>query len=238
MNRNRHHCSFYIVIVCTLSALLIPHDLKADNSEDKLGNWLIYNGTIHFSDDWSLFTEGQIRLWEPASNLQEVFIRAIGQYHLSANSTAGIGYTRVKTEPFEDESAKSTENRLIEQFSVKQKLSKSVIDHRFRLEQRWIKTEGDTDYRNRFRYRLQATTPLFRDSIGPQTHFLNFYNELFLNFGDTEDNFDQNRLYGAYGWQFTEQSNLQIGALWQAKKRADFFRLQIFYTKNFSLTGR
>ena len=143
MNRNRHHCSFYIVIVCTLSALLIPHDLKADNSEDKLGNWLIYNGTIHFSDDWSLFTEGQIRLWEPASNLQEVFIRAIGQYHLSANSTAGIGYTRVKTEPFEDESAKSTENRLIEQFSVKQKLSKSVIDHRFRLEQRWIKTEGD-----------------------------------------------------------------------------------------------
>jgi len=98
-----------------------------------------------------------------------------------------------------------------------------------------LKKEGVTDYRNRFRYRLQATTPLFKESIGPRTHFLNFCNELFLNFGNTEDTFDQNRLYGAYGWQFTRLANLQLGVLWQKKKHNDFYRLQIFYTHNFAL---
>ncbi len=235
MRRNGYHWSSYAAICFVLSALLISPDLQADNPEDKLGNWLIYNGTIHYTDEWSLFTEAQVRLWEPTSNLQEFFIRAIGQYHLSSKSTAGFGYTWVKTEPFENEKSSATENRLIEQFAVKQKIIKSVIEHRFRLEQRWIKTDGDTDYQNRFRYRLQATTPLFREEIGPHTHFLNFYNELFLNFGNVDDNFDQNRLYGAYGWQFTKYSNIQIGALWQAKKSADFFRLQIFYTRNFDL---
>jgi hypothetical protein len=42
-------------------------------------------------------------------------------------------------------------------------------------------------------------------------------------------------LYGAYGWQFTKHSNLQLGLLWKATKRQDFWRLQIFYTHNFDL---
>jgi len=47
--------------------------------------------------------------------------------------------------------------------------------------------------------------------------------------------FDQNRFYVAAGRQFTRDSNLQLGVLWQARSDADFFRLQIFYTHNFDL---
>lgn len=215
--------------------ILISASVTAKDSEDELGNWLIYNGTLRFSDKWSLFTEAQLRLWEVASNPQEFFVRAIGLYQTSQNTQLGLGYTWVKTEPFDDEEPDGTENRLIEQFSARQYWNKSAIEHRFRLEQRWLEKEGVTEYRNRFRYRLQVTTPLFKESIGPRTHFLNFYNELFLNFGNTEDSFDQNRLYGAYGWQFTRLANLQLGALWQKKKHNDFYRLQIFYTHNFDL---
>jgi hypothetical protein len=215
--------------------MVLSAHVSAGDPEDELGNWLIYNGTLKFTEQWSLFTEAQLRFWELASNPQEFFVRAIGLYQTSPNAQLGLGYTWVKSEPFQASSPTSRENRMIEQFSVKQRWKKSGIEHRFRLEQRWIEESGDTDYRNRFRYRLQATTPLFKESIEPRTHFLNFYNEIFLNFGNAEDTFDQNRLYGAYGFQFTGLANLQLGALWQKRKNEDFYRLQIFYTQNFDL---
>ena len=65
-------------------------------------------------------------------------------------------------------------------------------------------------------------------------YFLNFYNEIFLNFDDPRT-FDQNRLYSGAGYQFTRLSNLQLGLLWQARSSADFFRLQIWYTHNFDV---
>lgn len=221
---------FLSILIC-----LFAPAYAASEAEDELGNWLIYNGTLRFSERWSLFTETQLRFWELASNPQEFFLRGIGQYHMSDTLTFGFGYTWVKTEPFEDEKPEETENRLIEQASVKQFWNTSVAEHRFRLEQRWLQPDGgDTRYENRFRYRLQVTTPLGKAKIGAKTHFLNFYNELFVKFGNVDKNFDQNRLYGAYGWQFDTLSNLQLGLLWQHRADSlDYGRLQIFYTRNF-----
>ena len=223
-----------LVSLLLVLPITLPRPVQASDAEDELGNWLIYNGTLHFTDRWSLFTEAQLRLWEPASNIQEYFVRGIGYYHLNPTVTLGLGYTWVKAEPFADESPESEEDRLIQQLSAKHKAMTTNIEHRFRLEQRWIDKDGEsTSFRNRFRYRLQATTPLRGDTIEAGSHFINVYNELMLNFGNRDDTFDQNRLYGAYGWQFTKHANLQLGLLWQYKKREDFWRAQIFYTHNF-----
>jgi len=169
MRRRSALVSLLLVLI-----VLVPGPAVAGDAEDELGNWLIYNGTVKFADKWSLFTEAQLRLWEPASNPQEFFARAIGLYQTSKRTQLGLGYTWVKTEPFEDEAPDGTENRLIEQFSVKQFPKSTVLEHRFRFEQRWLEKEGETNYRNRFRYRLQATTPLGKEKIEPKTHFLNF----------------------------------------------------------------
>ncbi len=208
----------------------------AEDAEDELGNWLIYNGTVRFSDQWSLFTESQLRLWELASNPNEFFVRAAGQYHTSDNTLLAFGYMWTTVEPFDDADTDSTENRLFQQFTGKHAWGRPTLEHRLRLEQRWIEESGRTDFRNRFRYRLQVTVPLRGENIQPRAPFLNFYDEVFLNVGTRGDAFDQNRLYGAYGWQFTKHANLQLGLLWQRKASArDFYRLQIFYTHNFDL---
>jgi hypothetical protein len=150
----------------------------ADNPENELGNWWIWNGTVVFSDRWSMFTEAQVRLWEVASNVNEVFVRVAGQYHTSENSAASLAYTRVRVEPFET-GEESTENRIYEQFSLKNRWQRSVVDHRFRLEQRWVEEADVTNYKNRFRYRLQITVPLNQPTMGAGTHFLDFYDEIF-----------------------------------------------------------
>jgi hypothetical protein len=211
--------------------------IRAADAEDELGNWLIYNGTVQFTDQWSLFTEAQLRLYEVTSDTQEVFVRFAGQYNIRPDVLVALGYTRVRTWPLEalpGQNDETKENRIFEQFSLKSRWARSVFDHRYRLEQRWVKQAGSTTTTNRFRYRLQITAPLNRTSMVPGAHFINFYDEIFINLGKPRE-FDQNRLYVAYGHQFTPTSNLQVGALWQARTSEDFFRLQIFYTHNFDL---
>lgn len=226
------------LIIVGLAWLAMSGIAHAQNPEDELGNWLIYNGTLKVSDRWSVFTEAQLRLWEVASNINEAFARAAGQYQYSKNSLVALGYMRSRVTPFED-GAGTTEDRIYEQFTFKHWPGRPIFEHRFRLEQRWIEEAGATDYRNRFRYRLQITTPLNHSTLQAGTRFVNVYDELMLNFADgTHNGFDQNRLYGAYGWQFTEHANLQLGLLWQTKPSQDFLRAQIFYTHNFDFSGR
>lgn len=220
-----------------LAGFLIAAPAHADDGQDELGNWMIWNGTLNFSDKWSMFTETQLRLWEVASNPNEWFVRAAGQYNLTKRTLVALGYMHSQVDPFEDDAPRTKEDRIYQQFTAKNAWSRPVLEHRFRTEQRWIETSGQgTDFRNRFRYRLQATVPVSRKQMGPQTHFLNFYDEMFLNYGNRSETFDQNRLYGAYGYQFGKNDNLQLGLLWQRRSSSrDFYRLQIFYTHNFDL---
>jgi len=221
--------------ICGLLTTFAP-PAQAGSAEDELGNWLIWNGTVTFSDRWSMFTEAQLRLWEVASNPNEVFARVAGQYHTSKNSLIALGYMHTVVDPYEEAEPDTTENRIYQQFTAKHRLQRPVIEHRFRTEQRWIETNDTTDFRNRFRYRLQMTVPMSNPTMQAKTHFLNFYDEVFLNYGNRSETFDQNRLYGAYGYQFTKNANLQLGMLWQRRSSSrDFYRLQIFYTHNFDL---
>lgn len=234
---NRASRRLALVILALLVASLVPSSTQAQEPQDEFGNWLIWNGTVRFSDHWSMFTEAQIRLFEVASNVDEAFVRAAGQYHFNSRALVAAGYLRDWKEPFDKddpEASDSTEDRIYEQFTISHLWSKSVFEHRYRLEQRWVHKENETTYSNRARYRLQITTPLNKPSMEKGANFINWYNEIFIKLG-SDPSFDQNRFYVAGGRQFTKQSNLQVGVLWQVKSSANFYRLQIFYTHNFDL---
>jgi len=226
-----------VAAVLILTALFPAMVAAQDNPEDQTGNWLIWNGTIRTSQKWSVFTEAQVRLWEPASNVNEIFARVAGHYNFTPKYMVGLGYMHTGVWSYEVETDKgptSRENRIYEQLGFTQDWSRTVLEHRYRLEQRWIQESGDTRYASRFRYRLQVTTPINRDKLEKGAWFTNFYNELFIALGSAPE-FDQNRLYGAGGYKFTDLANLQVGLLWQARSNADFLRLQFFYTHNFNL---
>jgi hypothetical protein len=215
--------------------------IRAEDAEDKLGNWIGVNSTVRFSDHWSIFGQGELRLWEPASNLHEILWRLAGHYDINPIAMVGLGYVRVDTWPYDDDDESGRErieNRFYQQFALRQTWARAKFEHRFRLEQRWFpKNDGDS-YSNRGRYRLQVTIPLNHETIQPGAYFINTFNETFINFDGGEREFDQNRLYVAGGHQFTPESNLQLGLLWQARSSQDFFRLQFYYTYNFDLRKR
>ena len=136
----------------------------------------------------------------------------------------GLVYVRVDFRPFDDRDNGNRdiiENRLYQQFAIKQAWARATFEHRFRLEQRWFDkageddyyNPGENDYSNRGRYRLQVIMTLNHESIQPGTYFVNVNNETFLNVGDDEKVFDQNRLAFAGGHQFTTDAILQLGLL-------------------------
>lgn len=223
-----------------LLLLLLVASLNAQESgEGKTGIWYMYFGMNQIAERWSIHTETQFRYYETSSNFNQLLLRTGANYHINPNTIATFGYAYIDTDPsFVDFTliggdgviANNTilEHRIFAQFILKNKVWKSLFEHRYRLEQRFIENV-DFNMKNtehRARYRIQATLPL------TDTFFLNFYDELFINLQDNL--FSQNRLYGALGIHITDNSSVQLGWLRNQFSNAVFDRFQIglFFNPN------
>ena len=110
-----------IVVFALLQALTPADTAEAQNPEDRLGNWLIYNGTLRFTDDWSVFTESHLRLYEVAYNVDEWLVRAAAQYNFTPNVLVAVGYLYSQSYAFEGSDREQSENRLYEQLTLWQR---------------------------------------------------------------------------------------------------------------------
>jgi hypothetical protein len=154
-------------------------------------------------------------------------------YHLQNGASLIAGYAYVKTWPFDESitnAVTGNENRLWEQFILKNDLWRLDFEHRYRLEQRWVKTDV-VDYSTRMRYRLLLLLPLNKENLKPETFFFVTYNEIFLNINGGEI-FDQNRLYFALGYQFSSIGQVQAGYLFQMLPTETLRRLQFAFVYN------
>ncbi len=174
--------------------------------EEELGAWFMYFGTNQIAERFSIHSEAQFRYYETADNFNQMLLRTGLNYHINPDAMATIGYAFIQTDTsFEDIMGEvdTRENRIFQQFILRDKVWEFLFEHRYRLEQRFFDFGDVTDTQHRARYRLQVTLPL------TDTFFLNFYDELFINLQDNL--FDQNRLYAAFGVNITENSNVQLG---------------------------
>lgn len=226
--RNRYWTVFVLSIIAISG-------FSQDNGEDRLGIWYMYFGMNTVSEHWSIHSEAQFRYYETPGNFNQMLLRTGMNYHIHPNAIATLGYAYIDTDPtFEEEALQNPsfngnqilEHRIFQQFILKNKVGNVAFEHRYRLEQRFIK---NTDLsrlgpdikstEHRARYRLQVTVPL------NDTFFLNFYDEIFLNLQNNV--FGQNRLYGALGARLSNNTSVQFGYLKNHFPTAHFDRLQI-----------
>ncbi len=197
-----------------------------NQTQDHVGNWLMYFGNHKLSEKYSIHNELQLRLYEPFSNFNQGFFRLGLNYHINDYSLATAGYGFFRTESFtKDDKAYSNEHRIWEQFILRNKIGRVGFEHRYRLEQRWISfSSGEDDYKNRVRYRVYVSVPLNNSKMDNGTVYLAFYDEIFLDLSSTP--FDQNRLYGAVGYKLNKALNFQAGYLSHRLGSTSLDRLQ------------
>ena len=152
-----------------------------------------------------------------------MLLRTGANYHISPEAIATAGYAYIGTDPtFEDSPGTIDhigEHRLFEQFILKNQVGRLAIEHRYRLEQRFLYGDLPSDTQHRARYRLQATYPL------GDIFFLNFYDEIFINLQG--EAFGQNRLYLALGARLSPSVSVQAGYLKNHFSQAHYDRLQL-----------
>lgn len=189
-----------------------------------LHGWWSYAGDHPLGNSkWGLHLETQVRRHNVATQWQQLLIRPAVNYSIKPNVMVSAGYGYIATSRYGDYpvAVPFPEHRFYEQLQITEKLGRVGVVHRLRLEQRElgelrVLPNGDREHtrwrhENRLRYMYRVLIPIQgRWSIA-------IYDEVLINFGKNVANnvFDQNRLYGAIGYNLPKKSRLEVGYLEQ-----------------------
>jgi len=203
--------------------------------------WYMYFGDHPVSPAWAFHLEGQYRREDLGQRWEQLLVRPGIDYDLSHGLSAMVAYTYLRSYPYERGSLGNTtttgpqpEHRILEEFKVQHKLfgegEKAIkLSHRFRAEQRFEGTSTehfgvtDWEFAERARYRLTADIPLRLSTGGLRPDYVSVYDEVFVNFGPHGGShaLNQNRTYGALGWNIGKNFQMEAGYLHQYMPRAN-----------------
>jgi hypothetical protein len=194
-------------------------------SQTTFNGWLAVNNMFRVNKKFSIHLDVQARSTDQLEHLNTFIFRPGLNWHFRKNMIATLGYgyflgRRVNT----GISGYAPEQRIWQQLVINHFVSFIPIQHRFRLEQRFIsQTEvenGDlkvysNSFANRFRYFSRAIIPFNGSKPFVKGVFGALQNEVFLNIGDKSavngKLFDQNRLYLALGYRLSAKFDLEAG---------------------------
>jgi hypothetical protein len=195
------------------------------------GNWLMYFGDKKINPKWNLHHEIQYRSFNFLGNTDQLLIRTGLGYNLSEqNNNVLIGYCYVYNEQYLNNSERKTyfsEHRIYQQFITRQFFNRLLIQHRYRIEERFFKT----DFRLRFRYSVSLNVALNNKEMMAKTFYIALSNEIFINSKQTY--FDRNRLYGGLGYRFNKNLRTELGLLNQSTNSISKNQLNIISYLNF-----
>lgn len=143
-----------------------------------------------------------------AGDLEQLLLRTGIGYNLTENNNnllAGYGYI-LSENCIGDTDQKNTinEHRLYQQFISKQNIGSVIVQHRYRLEQRFI----ENDFKMQLRYFLSLNVPLNNKELIVRTFYVSAYNKVFLNTQETI--FDRIRLYAGLGYKVNDSLRLEL----------------------------
>lgn len=242
-------CIKEIVVSSFLSLISVCLSAQKDIANQQ-NAWLVYLGNHRLSDKWGLHTEYQFRRADGFREWQQSLLRVGIDYFAASGEQITAGYAWIKSFPYGEQPIMhvNNEHRIWQQFITKSKFRKIEMQHRYRLEQRFIENwSGSNDetydmsgylYRQRARYRFQIMIPLSNQELVNNTLFFAASDEVFLGFGKGigKNILDQNRLYAALGWRFNAACNIQLGYLNQYIVKKDGIQAERNHTLQVSLT--
>ena len=237
MNRFWYVFSVLLVIFIILQTLAVAQKQIVT----QYNGWYMYFGNHRFGQ-WGLHTEYQWRRANWITNWQQSLLRLGVDYYADDKNILTAGYASIVTYPYGKQpvDVTFTEHRIWEQWITQHRAGRLYVNHRYRLEQRFLEMPAEDRYvfRQRIRYRLLLTLSLEDADLLNQSFFLAAYAEPFLGFGKGigKNVLDQNRLYLALGYRFNPVSNIQVGYMNHYVIKSDGVRHERNHTLQVGLT--
>ena len=182
-----------------------------------------------------LYAELQERSIEDFSKPDYYEIKGGVGYNFNKKNQAFIGLGRYAN--YTNSSISKEEFRLWLQYIYSLNIDKLKIDNRFRAEKRFFHnpvTDANTND-ERYRYRITATYPLNNDKLDPKTFYVNAFDEVFV--GPNDDLLKRNRIFGGFGYVFTDYLSTNLGYMWQRELSPTTRNLHFLYLGfNFTLS--
>jgi hypothetical protein len=198
---------------------------EARSQTSEVGNWFMYVGSQPLGKRTILWNEVQLRSYNALGDLEQLVLRAGLGWNLSeSNNNLLLGYAFIHSEPYiagTDRKRKIDEHRLFQQFITRQRFGRTYIQHRYRIEERFL----PEDFRLRFRYFLSVNLPLNLKALDKGAWYLSAYNEIFLHADGPV--FDRDRLYGALGYVIRKDLRLEAGWMSQIQERKSRGQFQL-----------
>jgi hypothetical protein len=206
-------------IFCMFATLSLAQSPTSRITETNATSWWIYSGDHSISGHWGVFTEVQARRANFLAIWQQLQFRDAATYRISPHIQVAGGYVWTRTGRYGEflPTKPSLEHRIYEQLSLKQEFSHGDIEHRYRVEQRWLQNFTTNDnffwrYQNRFRYQLKGSVPISTaDARDRQWHVFGA-GELFVHFGPNHGPtaFDQTRAFGGIGYKLSKHNKIEF----------------------------
>ncbi len=201
-----------------------------DFDESFSGSWLEFYGDNKIHEKWSIPFAGILHHYDVFETRDFTFVRTGISHRLNPTSaiTVGIAYVNSKVYNELSEPSLTFQYWLYEEFVLNNNLGRNILSHRWRLENRWIHQSGNTQFKNRFRYRLQFTRLIYGRT------FVKSFNEIFFNLNDTSF-FNQNRFYIGVGQILTPSLKVDVGYLKNHFRNRNYgtIRMGLAYTLDF-----
>lgn len=203
------------------------HAQKSD-----LGAWYMYFGNNKISKKLNWHNEIQYRNFDAGGDLEQLLIRTGIGYDLTENNNnILLGYGFILSQPYTNgEKTENIEHRIFQQYITKQKFGRFYLQHRYRLEERFL----EDDFRMRFRYFLGFNIPINNKELVSKTFYASAYNEIFLHFNSPV--FDRNRVYGALGYVINKNMRIEAGYMNQIQENRNRGQIQIGFYNNIPFT--
>lgn len=225
-----YYCSVYLFLSFIFTNSFGVYSQQSINTG---GYWLSYLGDNKINDKIGIHSEAQVRnLLLVDNSIKSALFRVGINFYATKTSmlTAGYGFFSSAPTNIDSDLSSSYENRIWQQFVMRKKLPFVFMEHRYRIEQRFISnTTNNTNITNhRIRYRFQSIFPFYSISSHLRHFFFASYNELMLNFRSNHTEiYDRNRLYFSIGYQVSPKLNFQFGYLNQLAQQSTFSNLEV-----------
>lgn len=208
----------------TVIPLLIAFQTAAQTENT---GWLFISHSQKINQKFDILADVQLRSADQLNDFSALLLRAALNYNFNKHHAIALGYTFLgKWE--EDDSGLNMlnpENRIYQQYIFNANTRRTEWMLRFRLEQRFITEEKQTNFSQRARFFAAAQIPILANEEFSRGLYTGVQNELFLtviNKNNVNGSiFDQNRSFISLGYRWNKKIDTEFGYLLWAQKKED-----------------